>query len=409
MTDEEIAYGKWVASLTQKALAKGVTQFADLVELLPGVYPTTVLEALLEQPSGAAPGHHAQEIGRVIESARRPLLHDGLAGLEPFFPPHPLDFEWRFSRATIDWLLSETLRLTPKAGEIGLLATPSVATHPLPHSSTPTFWYYGRDADTIRSHPTSRQLAGLTQVDLAKLCLMPESVDTVLVDPPWYDEYMRRFIWHCAKLCRLNGHALLAFPGAGTRVGMQQEFDSYRQWWEDSGFVEVAQIPGAVAYESPLFERNALKAAGVPGVRNDWRRASLLILRKARRVNVPWPGDLVESGWQEVAFGSVRVRVDTSRPRLSDSTTMRSIVPGDVLGSVSRRHAAREHARIWTSGNRIFACDDAQGFLHIARRMQSVRDPANVATELGRERSSIALSMDQLSELVALEQRELAY
>src|SRR5712691_8552322 len=36
---------------------------------------------------------------------------------------------------------------------------------------------------------------------------------------------------------------------------------------------------------------------------------------------------------------------------------LRSIVPGDVLSSISRRDPRRRKAAVWTSGNRLFGTD----------------------------------------------------
>ncbi len=65
-----------------------------------------------------------------------------------------------------------------------------------------------------------------------------------------------------------------------------------------------------------------------------------------------------EPTWTERSLGLTRFKLrETTLDRLRVTRPDRSLVPGDVLPSVSRRDPRRKDATVWTSGNRIFGCD----------------------------------------------------
>lgn len=52
-------------------------------------------------------------------------------------------------------------------------------------------------------------------------------------------------------------------------------------------------------------------------------------------------------------FGPVRIKL-----RRTETPDLGSLVPGDVLDTVSRRDLIRTRIGIWTSGNRVFSLED---------------------------------------------------
>ncbi len=75
------------------------------------------------------------------------------------------------------------------------------------------------------------------------------------------------------------------------------------------------------------------------------------------------PCEPTTSSWVERTFDGVRIRIDSGHSDGSDDARLVTIVPGDVLPSVSRRDARRATARIWTSGNRVFGCASPRALL----------------------------------------------
>lgn len=407
MNDEEDGYLQFVSRLILDAISDGCDDFADLVDCLPGVYPATVLDTLKQ--IGASQVSQQARVAALMDSASLTYHGDALGRFDEVLPPHPLDYEWRFSEAAIFRLLHEAMRLTPRYGRVALIATPSIAVSPLRRMSDLSYWYYGRDAKAIVRCSGAADLAGFSVVDLGQKSKPRGTADTVIIDPPWYDEHMLRFIWFCAEACRHGGHALLSLPAEGTRPGMRQQYNRYRAWWEKAGFKEVASIPGVVPYVSPPFERNALRAAGVLHFRSDWRKADLAVLRRIHPNELHWPGELAETHWDEVSFGPVRLRIDTAAPRVSEIPNLVSLVVGDVLATVSRRSSLRHQATVWTSGNRIFACEDTRTLFQLAQCLEGRLSVERTARRVRRQIEPVAQTLAQLSQIVGIERQELGY
>jgi hypothetical protein len=183
-------------------------------------------------------------------------------------------------------------------------------------------------------------------------------VETVIIDPPWYLEHTCAFIAAAARECRTRGLVLASLPGVGTRPGIHAERLELKRRASSLGLEVLSVEVQSIAYETTLFERNAFWAAGLRGDMRSWRRGDLWTFMKVRDTVV---GETLcaESGaaWDEMGVGRMRVRyLATGQP--SGDTRLLQIVDGDVLPTVSRRDIRRDRVRVWTSGNRVFACDD---------------------------------------------------
>jgi hypothetical protein len=173
-------------------------------------------------------------------------------------------------------------------------------------------------------------------------------------------------------------------------------------------------------YQTPFFEHNALQAAGIRNLPNEWRCADLFIFQRSREVCPTRPqgqGSPEEEFSVEETIEGVRIRV-----RKQDSSgewqdpSLVSIVDEDILQSVSRRDKRRRLADVWTSGNRIFACKGKALLACILHALASERVPEqDVAALLHRELKASELGMvanatNQLRHIVSIERSEvLAY
>jgi hypothetical protein len=98
--------------------------------------------------------------------------------------PHPLDFDWRFDTASTESLA----RRTPK-GRTLLLGCPSVAE---------ALARIGREATLIDWQPLPHISKGIEHLraDLrsARLIGKVGEFDTVILDSPWYTDYLRPWL-----------------------------------------------------------------------------------------------------------------------------------------------------------------------------------------------------------------------
>jgi hypothetical protein len=124
-------------------------------------------------------------------------------------------------------------------------------------------------------------------------------------------------------------------PAEGTRPGVANETEAALQSAGRWGLEVRWREPGALPYLSPPFERNALTAAGLKGIPQEWRRGDLIALQATTLTAEDGAPEASTDRWSEVTIGRVRVRVSVPatqrfgriRPQL------RSVVPGDVLDS----------------------------------------------------------------------------
>jgi hypothetical protein len=147
---------------------------------------------------------------------------------------------------------------------------------------------------------------------------------------------------------------------AGTRPDVEAERAELFDWARSVGLELEDVAEGSTMYVTSPFEANALRAAGIKNVPWRWRRGSLARFRRTHcRTLAARPPAPDDREWREIAVGPVRWRIRAAQPVMAPEASpelLGMIVEGDVLPSVSRRHPARQHADVWTSGNRIYRC-----------------------------------------------------
>jgi len=341
----------WIA----EALEVGACNFPELLARLPGVYPPVALDALCRMKRK---GRLSPEIANTLE---RQLPNPGCMAshsLDYLPPPHPLDFEWRFTRGTASELLSLAQILAQPNDRVVLLGTPAVAAMATAAPIDRATVFVGENnvitsALMALNDRNGRPIAIQTCKPQA---LLPTNAGVVIVDPPWYFDFIRPILTIAAASCRVGGFVLLSILPAGTRSGAAQDRSRIAHYLRRLSFETVEERQGALAYETPFFEANALAAAGFTGNPGDWRRSDLLVLRKTRHSDSPLFDRATPVQWRETTVRRMRLFIRSKALGSARSgPAMRSLLPGDVLPAVSRRDPRRRKAQVWTSGNRIFA------------------------------------------------------
>jgi hypothetical protein len=210
-----------------------------------------------------------------------------------------------------------------------------------------------------------------------------------------------------------GGYVLLVLPGEGTRPAIASERASILRTAALFGLNVIKVEPQTIAYETPLFERNALRAAGITPPFGFWRRGDLVVLRRTAIIEgnrpVPPPG---VGAWTELSTNGIRIRFRKTFRKAGCFPQLRSIVPGDVLPTVSRRDPRRAKADIWTSGNRVYACERPD-ILHsiVAASFRGSSEAEAVEVLLGRELNPteallVSEALEQVIRLIRVEYDE---
>jgi hypothetical protein len=416
MEERDDRFRGWVERQALEAINSGINTYPTLLAELGSVYPAVLLAALERLACrGEIPASIA-EAALAAARCRLDLLAPPTQSL-PLPVPHPLDFDWRFSAAAVQFLMEEVRQW---GGPLVCLGAPSL------------FRSVARQSDGFEAYLIDANPAVVTQLasplrpastilaDLAVDRLPDLEAGSIVADPPWYPEYIHLFLSVARSLCSDKSRIWISVPPVGTRPGIEAEREELlRSGGESLGLMLTGDYPGALIYTTPPFERNALRAEGILGVPETWRRGDLLVFSPTgthwSQVTPPKLGS--EAVWSEVDWMGVRVRFRMPGggvvPQVRDPC-LRSVVAGDILSSVSRRDPVREEVQVWTSGNRVFRCDDVELLHAIAQACAENKDiRGTVHTVLARQPSSdeIALALQaesQFRNLITTEWEEYA-
>jgi hypothetical protein len=403
------AFGTYVDRCIADIIGKGVHRFDELLCALPGVYPIDVMAALGRL--GLRVSVEPCDTRRVDVDEREGtrFLPRGLLPV-----PHPLDYDWRFSGAAKRLLVALAEQLATRKSTVAILDAPTVFAEAMARGTQRRFVLFDSNPITTAVLGRIAPAQSVFCVDLQRDDIGPLDARVVVADPPWYPEHIASFLWATRQVLQVGGQALLSLPPLGTRPGIEAERQEIVAYAGRLGLSLLRIDAGVLPYLSPPFEQNALGAEGLPAIPLTWRRGDLAILTcdgpcsESRPATPPH-----QQAWTETMLGSVRIRFRPTTNSTFANPQLRSIVGGDVLASVSRRHPVRSQAEVWTSGNRVFACEAPSLLGTIAAALVGRQAPApwavnHVGRELfPQETILIERAADQLRTLVALETSEL--
>lgn len=326
--------------------------------------------------------------------------HPDLDQLDAVLPlPHPLDYEWRYTPATRTLLMDRCLRFTNLDEPIALLGTPTLAS--VLNRRLRRLLLIDSNAETLAALRRHGYLVDTTVVsaDLA-IWRCPTSwqhqARVVVCDAPWYPEAFTVFLRAAATLLRVGGTVLLSVPDPLVRPSAAGELNMVARLATALGFTITSVEPLLLRYRTPFFEWCAQRAAGVRVVPLDWRAGTLWQLTLG--VTPPrehisdkrpvCPSGLSSPPVADVVIGRARIRVCLTEPEQPGKLAVRSIVPGGVLPTVSRRHPARQQASVWTTGNHALGSPDPAvlaSVLAAAVRYGAWSSPPRPGCELRRD------------------------
>lgn len=337
--------------------------------------------------------------------------------------PHPLDYEWRYDPLTRLTLTERCMQLAGVRGPIALLGTPTLVAE---------MWGHAGDLlllDTNSAVLVALSGAGLlggiqwAVADLTTFIVPQEwqhRAAVVVCDPPWYPEGFATFLSAAAELVRPGGTVLLSVPDLLTRPSVARELDVLRSLAKQLRLAISATEPRTLRYRTPFFEYRAMHAAGVHVVPLDWRAGTLWQLTSTGiapmtpvgRHRAASAGDAAA----ETTIEGVRLRVLSAAPRHPGVLSFGSIVAGDIMPTVSRRHPSRSSADLWTSGNTVLSCSDPKLAALLLRELTDGNgnrlrhDHDHLARDFARRHqlpvSDVRAALDKISAVISAEQAD---
>ncbi len=353
------------------AVREGVHDLWQLISVLPGYYPTSVRDAVKRLVANS-------EIPAAIldEAPSTGLASEAQLEVPGLPAPHPLDYDWRFTRRTAGELLTRLLALSNPAERVLLLGVPSI--YMLAENLGMADRLILLDRNNPHTPSETSYPAGGTVYGCDLMHGVPSlpPAQTLLADPPWYVEEAIGFLRGASQSCASGATILLSFAPDGMRPAVRDERRQIIARAEAFGLSFVGLEPLALSYATPFFERNALRASGFQQVPPAWRRGDVLTFRKTGSSFLPNGSANADGGvWDEVSIDVVRFRVRRAEGDGFVDPRLKKLVEGDILPTVSRRDGRRNQALVWTSGNRVFRCDGTGVFTAILRAVQASEDP----------------------------------
>jgi hypothetical protein len=270
--------------------------------------------------------------------------------------------------------------------------------------------FYLVDSSVASSHALQGARGKIFVTDLLTEPLPDFRAAVVVTDPPWYEEFVRAFLWAAAQLVEMGGSVLLSFPPVGTRPHIEDEWKRTQTFAQQLGLT-LREESLSLKYISPPFEQNALLAAHHQYVQPDWRPGVLVLFEKTGECREPRPStDICYPKWTEQSLLGVRWRFRPQQASIECRPVLVEAVPGDILDSVSRRDPRRAKADVWTSGNRIFACPNTASLELTTKALATGTRPDTYVSSLLERKLTQAERQDVLlaaKELVAITAREL--
>jgi hypothetical protein len=376
------------------------------VRSLPGIYPADILLSVERLAKNKKISQNTFNI--ISRDSKKPSSIKLLSIPILQQPPHPLDFEWRFTDKTVINLAKYCLSISDPGDSIGLLGVPSLFRLVQYNNLNRKFFLFDKNpveqevrVEFSRCIPCDLGDYKINCCSIAKI---------VLMDSPWYPEYNRAFLWNATKICKEYGLILMVTPKEGTRPNIKEEWREILNFSKQIGLGYLGESPENIVYDAPYFERNALKAAGILNFPRDWRQANLSVFEKREERSTQQP-TITETVWHNDSNSGIRVRKSQDNNDFHDPRLI-PIVPNDILPTVSRRDPRRKQAQVWTHGNRIFDCKGTN-VLHKILHARNFNESPEFHVELlierkinKKEKILISQAKTQIDDLIKLERVE---
>lgn len=385
MNQENQNFDELVDRWVYAAVNNGVTNFNSLLNSLPGVYPSVALCSLKRLAAAGKVSERFFSIGtqkknRNGHRINRSQVSDNAINLPV---PHPLDYDWRFSDSATKYLLDYCLEVTKETETIAFLGTPSIFQKAKEILFPRKMLLFDNNSAVINHFSKNIAGAKVRLCDIVRDDIPEIEVSTVIVDPPWYEKHLFGFMWAAAKICRLDGHILVSLPPIGTRLGIESDLQRFVEWSKKLGLSLIKEEKGILPYTSPPFEINALRAENFHNLNREWRRGDLAVFVKREHTLIERPLVLPDSEdeWFEEMVQEVRIKLKPYDVLEFKDPKLLTVVKNNIFPAVSRREPRRRIIEVWTSGNRVFACEGRFVLQEILRELSSGQSATMILSE----------------------------
>ncbi len=343
-------FEKIITASIIKNIKSGVSNFCELIEKSNGADPL-ILKSLI---------HNLRREGGIdlpydfFDYNKENCLENWNSPYVELSPPHPADYDWRFTQDCLR-KLTNTVNENGKKN-IALLGVISLF---------PSLNKYGHNVVTFNKNESllndlraGGYEDGLFKSDL--LIPLPKpyhnKFDVVVADPPWYIDYYTAFALRANELLNNRGILIITIPKLYTKFSSINDREKINNLLSEAGFEKFEELPNIIRYETPSFELKYLARSGINC--KNWRRSDLFILKKVKTVetNFSIVPDPPEQRWEEFLIKGKKIKLKKTIPSPKKEFSWSYAVSSNKLPNlISRYSEQRQKIDLWTSDNYAFS------------------------------------------------------
>lgn len=279
--------------------------------------------------------------------------------------PHPLDFEWRNTSKSLNYLVELISQINKPEDSVLLMGMPTLFATICNRDIPQKVKLVERNEPIIESlaklgnHRTSIVNADIFKAKQSEI----GKHNCAIMDPPWYSDQFYQFVWLAAKSLFVGGTMVISIPPINTKPDIDDQRLKWFTFCQKQGLCIENLFACKLEYAMPFFEFNAFRTAGIENILPFWRTGDVVMFKKIKESDSERPA-FVEptSTWKEKIFESVRIRVNIAL-KSEGKFNITHLLPQGILPSVSKSDERRKGVNIWTSGNRIFSVNDPETFV----------------------------------------------
>jgi hypothetical protein len=399
-----VEYQSELMALLLRELLKGPVEFAKIVKDAEGAYPSEVMSALRlleaeERVSFSESGLWQVDHRSNVTPSTNPTNIETTTVSKYLPEPHPLDFDWRFTEETL--LSLRTLLRFARLESIAILGAPTLYKYLV--DSAANAWLYDKNPSVIRYLQTEGY-DSVTECDLLKYEATSKQFQWVFADPPWYVEYYEAFLRAACGLLVPGGHLLLSMLPRLTRPLASTHRLHIIKYAAGLGFDLIELERGALGYESPPFEVEALRAEGI-AIEN-WRSGDLFsFVLRSHDLGPDSPAEPEASAsWTTIELGSTTIRIKNDHESQTEKFTYEPVSEsGDTrLHSVSRRSPSRSRINLWTSRNVALVVSKRETLVDALLRVRNGKSMAEVLSGVSDKYQLADFEVKSLKDVIDL-------
>jgi len=276
--------------------------------------------------------------------------------------PHPHNFDWRFSNQCLQSFAEYLLSYHDDDDNICIIAAPSLFVY------LQSMDYFNEIILIERSKQMNEKIRhifpgffGIKTHDLqypfkGDLSRLENYFSCIIADPPWYQDYYELFLSRAKDIVKPGGLIHLALFPPFSKKSALRERTAIFSFAQNNGIDLIELKSGLLKYETPLFERSALKSEEFQVQPEKWRRGDLATFYVTSKTGQNFMIQVEEGVWKEFIFDKKVIKLRHKDPvRNWELPEIINIIDGDgYYPSVSRKHPLRNKIDLWTSGNKAY-------------------------------------------------------